>query len=557
MNAEPSRSDAIKTSFYNGALAGFISLGFAFLIRLGGYSPFPPEAALQYFLRFVPASIEEPAVQSLGDLAGELGLAIATTITIIVYGLFAVLFQNTFSSRLAKFNSLKSTERFLLYSLIPWAFFGLIVLPLAGVSTFGINSPFAVGSSTWIVFPITLLLSQMVYALVLQWEFKSSLNPAVREMVAEKREGEESVPTITSRRAFIERGVITFGAVIFLALSLNRILPSALSQGQSGSTLGGGTPINLALAPEIFSDPRLALLVDSEVTKNDSFYRVAIDLFDPSVDGGTWQLQLNGLVANQKNYSLDQLMKLPLTEQYNTFECVSNLVNGNLIGNAQWSGFKISDLLSDAGGASPNAKYIVFYSVDGYSVDLPLSKALMSDSMLAYGMNGVTLPQKHGYPLRAVIPGLYGMMSAKWINRIELVDSPYSGYWQTRDWSPIGVVQTLAFIMVPQDGGSASLKQYNGSVLLGGVAYAGDRGISKVEVSTDQGKTWQEAQLKPAISNITWRLWAFDWHPTSTGTYSIYARATDGTGALQTSQEQGNFPNGATGYAITTVYVES
>ena len=111
--------------------------------------------------------------------------------------------------------------------------------------------------------------------------------------------------------------------------------------------------------------------------------------------------------------------------------------------------------------------------------------------------------------------------------------------------------------MVPQDGGFVSLKQYNGSVVLGGVAYAGDRGISKVEISTDQGKTWQEVELKPAISDITWRLWAYDWHPASTGTYFIYARATDGTGALQTSQDQGNFPNGATGYAITTVYVEA
>ena len=432
LNVETPRSGSVKISFYNGALAGFISLGFAFLIRLGGYSPFPPEAALQYFLRFVPASIEEPAVQSLGDLAGELGLAIATIIAMIVYGLFAILFQKTFSSRLAKFNSLKSTERFLLYAFVPWAFFGLIVLPLTGVSVFGINSPFAVGSSTWVIFPATLLLTQMIYALVLQWEYKSSVDPAVREMTADK--DEVSVPTITSRRAFIEKGVITIGAVIFLALSLNKILPAALSQGQSGSTLGGGTPINLSLAPQIFRDPRLALLVDSEVTNNNSFYRVAIDLFDPSVDGETWQLQLNGLVANQKNYTLDQLTKLPPTEQYNTFECVSNLVNGNLIGNAKWSGFKISDLLNDAGGAASDAKYIIFYSVDGYSVDLPLSKAMMSDSMLAYNMNGVALPQKHGYPLRAVIPGLYGMMSAKWINRIELTDSPYSGYWQTRGW---------------------------------------------------------------------------------------------------------------------------
>ena len=126
--------------------------------------------------------------------------------------------------------------------------------------------------------------------------------------------------------------------------------------------------------------------------------------------------------------------------------------NGNLISNGEWGGVKLSDLFSDMGGVSAGATYVVFYSVDGYSVGIPLTKAMESDSILAYEMNSIPLPQNHGYPLRAVIPGLYGMMSAKWIRKISIVNTTYMGYWQTRGWSNIGTVQTLAFITTPGDG---------------------------------------------------------------------------------------------------------
>ena len=317
----------------------------------------------------------------------------------------------------------------------------------------------------------------------------------------------------------------------------------------------GGTPIDLKDAPAIFSDPRLQSLVDSEVTSNSSFYRVAIDLFDPSVSSAYWSLALSGAIANPKKYNLAQLQALPSLDMYDTFLCVSNLVNGNLVGNAKWTGLKISDLIADAGGLLPSAQYIVFYSVDGYSVGLPVSKATAPDSILAYKMNDATLPVKHGYPLRAVIPGLYGMMSAKWINEIKVVNSVYDGYWQTRGWTNDATVNTQSFIMVPNNGSSVSLSANNGSVILGGVAYAGERGISKVEVSVDEGSTWTPAVLKNPLSTTTWRLWALDWHPSSTGSYNVYVRSTDGSGQTQTQTATDNYPNGATGYAMVNVNV--
>ena len=450
-------------------------------------------------------------------------------------------------------SKLTRLEKFLLYSLFPWLFFGLIVLPLSGVSFFGISSGFSSSSSIW-MFPLALLFGNAIFGFVLSWQYSNiplfvpKQSDAKQAIAVTARESPNS-----GRRSFLEKGVLALGALVFLVSGIDSLLTSGATNTPSSSP--SGTPINLSSAPPIFDDPRLASLVDSEVTSADDFYRVSIDLFDPSVDVSSWSLQVNGLVANPKTYTISQLQALPKMTQYNTFECVSNDINGNLISNAEWGGVRLSDLFNDVGGLSPGADYVVFYSVDGYSVGIPLAKALMQDSMVAYEMNHASLPQSHGFPLRGVIPGLYGMMSAKWIRRIQVVSSTYLGYWQTRGWSNVGTVQTLAFITIPSQGSTQGLSQNNGTIMLGGYAYAGDRGISRVEVSIDGGNTWQEATLKPAISKNTWTLWAYEWQPTKTGIVDIYARATDGNGATQTSNITSTFPNGATGYATIAINV--
>ena len=533
-------------------MGGLVALLLGFILRLGGLAPFPPEAITEAFISIVPASIEEPAVQQLGDLAGLLTLFVASIATLTVYGVLGVLFDKYLRERLPA--RLSKLERNLILSLIPWLVLGLVFFPLTGYALFGESSAFASADTTWI-FPITLLVSQLLFGLVL-----SGMPVPVHPSLATPANGREILDVTrterraASRRVFIEKAAVLGFSLILSLTSIGRIA-SALSQ--EGALLsGGGTPINLQNAPAIFSDPRLQSLVDSEVTSNGAFYRVAIDLFDPSVSSSAWSLAVSGAVQSPKTYSLAELEGLASVDEYNTFECVSNVVNGNLIGNAKWTGVRISDLLNDVGGASSGASYVVFYSVDGYSVGIPISKALMSDCILAYKMNGVPLPVRHGYPLRAVIPGLYGMMSAKWINKIQVVDSVYVGYWQTRGWSNDATVFTQALIIIPGDQASASLSQNNGSIILGGVAYAGNRGISKVEVSVDGGNTWSQAQLKPSLSNATWTLWAFNWFPTAKGSYHVYARATDGAGSVQTSAATDTFPNGATGYAMITVNVD-
>jgi DMSO/TMAO reductase YedYZ molybdopterin-dependent catalytic subunit len=209
----------------------------------------------------------------------------------------------------------------------------------------------------------------------------------------------------------------------------------------------------------------------------------------------------------------------------------------------------LADLLNQA-GLLPEAKYVVFQCADGYSVGVPLERAMAPGSILAYRMNGQPLPQEHGFPLRAIVPGIYGMMNAKWLTEIQVVDQVYLGYWQVRGWSNDAIIRTTSLIYYPPPAA-----QVNGSIPIAGVAFAGDRGISKVEVSTDGGSTWNEATLKPPRSQYSWVLWAYEWTPNAKGNHTILARATDGQGQLQDPASTANFPNGATGYQPIVVNV--
>ncbi len=515
-----------------------VALAFNFILRLGGLAAFPPESALGTFLSIIPASVEEPAVQRLGDLAGQLGLVVATLIAAAVYGALTVVFDKYLADRL---RPLATFEKLIAFAFIPWLLFGLVLFPIVGDSAFGAASGFAPLSAAF-TFPATFLLVQAVFALVLSPRY----TPRAPSMAPRQAD--------SSRRGFIEKSAIALFAAVAGIMSLGGI--GSLFSPQVAAT-GGSKPIDLQDAPFIFNDPRLATLVDSEVTPDSSFYRVAIDVIDPAVDASGWSLTVNGLVASPKTYTYAEVQALPQTTLYNTFECVSNQINGNLVGNAKWTGVKLSDLLQDAGGLQSNAAYVVFYSVDGYSVGIPLAKALMPDSMVAFLMNDQPLPTAHGFPLRGVIPGLYGMMSAKWVKQISVLDSSYQGYWQTRGWSNVGTVNTVGFITTPQSGSQVSLHQNGDSIIIAGYAYAGDRGVSKVEVSFDDGKTWQEAQLKNPISNTTWALWAYEWQPLSLAEQFVYARVTDGSGQVQTSTIADTFPNGATGYASVVFRVSS
>jgi DMSO/TMAO reductase YedYZ molybdopterin-dependent catalytic subunit len=344
------------------------------------------------------------------------------------------------------------------------------------------------------------------------------------------------------RRLFIRAGVATAVGVAILAY---------------GVTLLAKSPVTNAVpaTPSAF--------LSQDVTPNSQFYRVDVDIFVPSVDASSWTLSVSGLVKTPLTLTLNDLEQMAVVEQYNTLECVSNEVGGNLIGTAQWTGVRLMDVLNMAGVQS-SAEYVVFKCVDGYSVGIPLDAAMLEGTLLAFEMNGVPLPTEHGYPLRAIVPGLYGMNNAKWITNIETVNDTYEGYWQQRGWAEDAMYQTGSSIVIPGNEQVTSIFGINGTtnlqlgmVPIAGLAFAGDRGISKVEVSTDGGKSWTVASLMDPLSNYTWVFWSAEWNPPATGNYSLQVRATDGQGNLQTATISQPFPNGATGYDIVDVSVSS
>jgi Oxidoreductase molybdopterin binding domain/Mo-co oxidoreductase dimerisation domain len=255
---------------------------------------------------------------------------------------------------------------------------------------------------------------------------------------------------------------------------------------------------------------------------------------------------------------------LPSVEEYATLECVSNNVGGDLLSTALWKGPRLKGIL-DAAGVSPNADYVVFKCYDGYDVGVPMERALLDGTLLAYEMNGAELPTEHGYPVRAIVPGLYGMMNAKWVTEIELVGQPYSGFWQRKGWTNDAHYQTESTILSP---GTSPLRDRfpvpsgvtdiaGNSVPIVGVAFAGDRGISKVEVSTDGGNSWETASLQDPLSGNTWVLWNLNWNPPASGAYRLMVRATDKNGQVQTATMRNPFPDGATGYQVVDIRVSS
>ena len=282
-----------------------------------------------------------------------------------------------------------------------------------------------------------------------------------------------------------------------------------------------------------------------ELTPTKDFYLVSKNPFDPEINSKRWQLEINGLVENPFTLNYPEIQSLPFVEQYATLECIDNQVGGNLIGNALWRGVRLRDLLERA-KLHEGIVDIVFRAADGYTDSIPLERALRDGTLLVYQMNNEPLTLSHGFPLRLIVPSIYGMKNVKWIVQIEAVNYDFKGYWQKRGWNDKAEYKTMSRIDVP-DG------KINSSTTIAGIAFAGDRGISKVDVSTDNGRNWESANIKEPMSTFSWVLWHKIWTPTQAGEYRIKVRATDGSGVLQTAQFAPPDPDGASGYHEITI----
>jgi DMSO/TMAO reductase YedYZ molybdopterin-dependent catalytic subunit len=291
-----------------------------------------------------------------------------------------------------------------------------------------------------------------------------------------------------------------------------------------------------------------------EVTPNRVHYVVDNSIIDPNIDHGSWRLRIDGLVGRPVTVGYDELLAMPAIEQYVTLQCISNLVGGDLVGTAKWTGVPLRRVLERAGGVGPGAVRVVFHAVGGYSDSLPVAKALEPTTVVAYGMNDQSLPRAHGFPARVVAPGIYGMKNVKWLERIEVVDYDYRGYWQRSDgWDNLAEIKTASRIDVPEE---LTALQGAGAVVAG-LAWAGDRGIRRVEVSLDGGVSWVPATLRRELARAAWRQWRLPLPAGTQGRRTIKVRATDGRGQLQTAREAPPHPSGASGYDQVDVIAES
>ncbi|NYF16833.1 DMSO/TMAO reductase YedYZ molybdopterin-dependent catalytic subunit [Microbacterium sp. AK009] len=281
------------------------------------------------------------------------------------------------------------------------------------------------------------------------------------------------------------------------------------------------------------------------VTPNDSFYRIDTALVVPQVDPADWSLRIRGMVQNEITLTWDELVALPLEEGYATLSCVSNEVGGTLIGNALWLGYPIRELLARARPMA-DADMVLSRSIDGFTASTPLEALTDPErwSILAVGMNGEPLPLEHGFPVRMVVPGLYGYVSAtKWVVDLEVTRfDRATAYWTDRGWSERGPVKLQSRIDVPRPGQGLSA----GDTVIAGVAWQPHVGVSRVEVQVDDGP-WEEATLATAISYDTWVQWSLPWRAT-TGRHVLRCRATNALGETQTSDVAGVVPDGATGW---------
>jgi DMSO/TMAO reductase YedYZ molybdopterin-dependent catalytic subunit len=277
------------------------------------------------------------------------------------------------------------------------------------------------------------------------------------------------------------------------------------------------------------------------ITPADRFYIVSKNLFDPEVDAGAWKLRIDGMVDTPLTLTYADIQAMPSEEFTRTLECISNEIGGDLISTGTFTGVRMSDLLKRA-GAHTDARQLHFTSVDDYTESMPMEKGLNPDTFLVYKLNGQPLPQKHGYPLRVLGAGTYGMKNPKWLTHIEVSNAAPGGFWEEQGWTPDAIVQTMSRIDSP---GGRFVEP--GDVRIQGIAFAGDRGISQVKLSEDKGKSWLKATLLPALGPLTWVFWQLD-TTLAAGSHYFDVRATDGKGTLQDKEQRSSYPSGATGY---------
>lgn len=500
-----------KAARVAGAVATLVAL--AVLWILSGFLSsvaFPPTAIAAFIIRATPGDVATAFIELLQHWAIR-GLAVAVVLGTVFFGAMALMW----SSRKDRLRAELAASVLLVVSLI-----AAVIDPMPG-------SVAATGAAS--------ALAAVIYVLVARSVYSTRIEPPV--------EVDETRRRMLAIGAGSALGLAAAGAAI------GWIARRLAGPDRNVTLVEPATP---ATIPPRASFPEIAGL-SPEVTSAAKHYVVDIDLVKPLVEVDGWNLAVRGEVDTPLDLTFDSLQSsFEVVEDYSVLTCISNEVGGPLVGHSRWGGVRLADVLEKA-GVGDGVMDVVFHAADGYTDSITLEVAMNPNVLLAVAQNGEPLTQSHGFPCRVRIPGIYGMKNVKWLEKIELVTRDYKGYWMRRGWSDVATVRTQSRMDVVADDLNASAGR---DTWIAGVAWAGDRGISKVEVSTDGGENWNEAMLKDPISENSWRLWAYRWTPEKAGTATVICRATDGQGEVQPSETTAPHPSGASGRHTVEVSVE-
>ncbi|MFF4901792.1 molybdopterin-dependent oxidoreductase [Streptomyces sp. NPDC001068] len=527
----------------SGVLAGFAALAVAELVAAGVRPQSGPIVAVGgASIDATPAAVKDWAIRHFGTddkLVLQLGILAVLTVLALALGALAVRWRRT----------------------------GAVGVLLMGA----VGAAAAAGrpDSTGLIDTLPSVVGALAGALLLYaltGRLTAARRPAASERAAERGEAAEcgeaaAGPPVSE--SWDRRGFVLAAASAAAASAVVGAIGRTLNASQGRDAVASRDRVVLPPAGSPArpvprrSAPRVPG-ISPFTTPNSSFYRVDTALVVPKVDATAWRLRVHGKgVRRPADYSFDDLLRRELIERDITLTCVSNEVGGPYVGNARWTGVRLADLLTECGVRPPSrggpADQLVARSVDGMTLGSPVEDVMDGrDALLAVGMNGEPLPFEHGFPVRMVVPGLYGFVSAcKWIEDIELTTfDAYDPYWVKRGWARRAPVKTQSRIDTPKP----FARPRAGTVMVAGVAWAQHRGIDRVEVRVDDGP-WQEAHLAAEDTPDTWRQWSLPWQAASGG-HTLTVRATDRTGTVQTSRRTGTIPDGAGGWHSVVVTVD-
>lgn len=497
-----------------GVVGGSLYVAVSILLGLYFITPSLPELISDRVLGLTPGSLFSAIIDQFQTTAKPLFYVIMVLTLIAVGGALGALFGRYLTGPAAdagRFKRFGEFGRALIYGIVLWLFEEVIVLPVGGAGFFGAGNGASFAGA----------LVRLVGFLAFGAGLAATIN-LIRGL--EDPAGDR-------------RTLLRLGALGVLGVAAAGGLVRALVSVRDVGAISRVTARNGRKLPE-------------PVTPIDQFYSISKNFIDPVVNRSTWKLNVEGNVQTNLEYTLEELRQMTAIEQITTLNCISNEIGGDLISNGRWRGVRLGELLSKA-GVKPGSVDIVFTSADDYTDSIPLAKAMEPTTILAFDVNGEPLNDKHGAPLRAVVPNLYGMKNAKWIRKIEAVDNDYKGFWARQGWDDMALIKTMSRIDYPLTGTEFP----KGDLEVSGIAFAGSRGISKVELSFDDGKTWRQVELLDPISPLSWTFWTTTWRPDVSGPQSIQVRAYDTNGTIQISERTDPYPSGATGYHRISVRI--